>query len=163
MGASGGLGELKAMGAESDYDCFKIRMKDGAHPYGVVSKYIKSAVDSRDGVVPIVAQRNGMALICDAGGASGTVKLRLWKFANEYKLTEDENEDNDVNDGDNGDDDDDSGSWKPPRSGTFEMTFKPAVPRRMQFVTLDPGRQMVGSFHPVIKNLFEDAYAAALV
>ena len=164
MGAPGGLGELKAMKADSDYDCFKIRLKDGAHPYGVVSKFIKSAVDSRDGVVPIVAQRNGMSLIRDAGGMRGTVTLRLWKYANKFKLThnsdgESADEDEDVDTGDEEEEVDDD--WKPPRSGTFKLTFKPSVPRRMEFVTLDPGRQMVGSFHPVAKNLFEDAYAVA--
>ena len=39
------------------------------------------------------------------------------------------------------------------------FTFRPSVPQRPMFITIDAGRQFIGSFHPISTDFFADAYA----
>ena len=82
----------------------------------------------------------------------------------EHEEGDDDDEEDDEHE--EGDDDDEAWrpaqkekAWRPPQKGMFKLTFTPDVPRFIQFITLDPGRQMIGSFHPIAANLFGDAYS----
>ena len=55
------------------------------------------------------------------------------------------------------------GSWQWGREGEEvtekTVTFTTSVPRFVEFITLNPGRQMIGSFHPLSDTeFFRDAY-----
>ena len=39
-----------------------------------------------------------------------------------------------------------------------EVSFTPSVPRRVEYIEHDAGRQMIGSFHPMDGDWFADAY-----
>ena len=45
-----------------------------------------------------------------------------------------------------------------PRLRRETVKFKCGIPRYVEFIQHDPGRQMIGSFNPVSRDFFEDAY-----
>ena len=174
--------------AASDYSGFNHRPRRGFHPYGLVSIFIKGALSAGTADVPCVAARNSMEPILDAGGESREVTMQLWcsalnrdlfgsyfswrpppapiqaliaahNAAREPGMSLDA-AGNDIHPNLYGCmtrqqacDPNEDGSWR--------VTFSPAVPRSITFVTHDAGRQMIGSFHPKQGDFFKDAYDRA--
>jgi len=136
----------------SDYSGFIAKVKKGFHPFGQVSLCIKGAIDAQVSVA-LIAARNDFASIIDIG-ESGASTLRLWRTAKnedlfDYRWEEHTNEANREPNADFID------------SHLAPTTFRPAVPRRIEYVTHDAGRQMIGSFHPIDRDFFSDAYGEA--
>lgn len=50
-----------------------------------------------------------------------------------------------------------SGEWGS-ASDRPTVPYRPTVPRSVQFITVDPGRQYVGSFHPLKEDWYADAF-----
>lgn len=135
---------VASVGAESsDYSGFVAKIKKGYHPFGMVGMCIQGAMAS-DTPVPFVAARNSFDRIADVG-QSGQVTMRIWTVAEEAHL--------DFAHYANAQD-------REPRTEHLvtTVTYSPAVPRRIEYVTHDAGRQLIGSFHPTDRDFFADAY-----
>lgn len=132
----------------SDYSGYTAKVKYGYHPYGTVCTFIDGAIE-RNEPVPCVASRNDLSVILDAGGEARSVSMDLWLEALQRYIFG-------VNWHASAGDADRTPDELAHMRAT--KTFTPSVPRFIEYVTHDAGRQLVGSFHPTDRDFFADAY-----